>query len=126
EPLTDFEHAGRLVPASRLGYRITYEFVRRFFGRVFDNPGKVFDEPILRPELQDRQAFAEGVCHIADVQRRIASQYYDDGTLAELCPPLRALVTIMAEGSWEGRTAADETFRSMFTLDSLLASDWYR
>ncbi len=126
EPLADFEYAGRLVPASRLGYRITYEFVRRFFGRVFDNPGKVFDDTILRPELQDRQAFAEGVGHIADIQRRVASQYYEDGTLTELCPPLKALVTIMAEGSWDGRTAADEEFRSLFTIESLLASDWYR
>jgi phosphoenolpyruvate carboxykinase (diphosphate) len=126
EPLADFEHAGCIVPASRLGYRITYEFVRRFFGRVFDNPGKIFDETILRPELQDRRAFAEGVCHIADVQRRVATQYYSDGTLVELCPPLQALVAIMAEGSWDGRTAVDEGFRSLFTIESLLASDWYR
>ena len=28
----------RMIPASRLGYRITYEFVRTFFGRIFDNP----------------------------------------------------------------------------------------
>ena len=50
EPLRDFEHAGRKVLASRLGYRITAKFVRTFLGRVFDHPDRVFDEAFLRPE----------------------------------------------------------------------------
>ena len=51
---------------SRLGYRITARFVRPFFGRVFDNPDKVFDESILRPETQDLEAFVDGVKNIIE------------------------------------------------------------
>ena len=39
--LEDFEYNGETILASRLGYRINHRFVRRFFGRVFDNPTKV-------------------------------------------------------------------------------------
>src|SRR4029453_26631 len=34
EPLSDYEFEGRAVLASRLGYRITSQFVRTYFGRV--------------------------------------------------------------------------------------------
>lgn len=125
EPLNDFECDGKLIPASRLGYRITYEFVRRFFGRVFDNPGKIFDESMLQPEMQDRDSFADGILYIAEAHERTARQYYGDGTFEELCPPLQALLAIMAEGHWKGRTVHDPALRSMFTLDALLSSDWY-
>jgi hypothetical protein len=126
ERLEDFEHGGRKVLASRLGYRITESFVRTFFGRVFDNPAKVFDEAILRPETQDLDSFVDGVDNVAEAQQRVARQYLEDGSVEELCPPLRALVTVMATGSWEGKTARDPALRAMFTKESLLASDWYR
>ncbi|MBF0471662.1 MAG: hypothetical protein HQL48_09850, partial [Gammaproteobacteria bacterium] len=41
EPVADFEHQGRQVLASRLGYRITERFVRDFMGKIFDNPNTV-------------------------------------------------------------------------------------
>ena len=37
EKITDFEFKGKLVPASRLGYRITKRFVHNYMGRIFDN-----------------------------------------------------------------------------------------
>ncbi len=126
EPVQDFEHNGQTIPAGRLGYRITDRFVRWFFARVFDNPNKLFDESILRPELQDLDAFADGVLYIADAQRQIAQQYLDDGSIEDACPPLRALLLIMAQGSFEGKTERDPEIREMFTLKSLLESDWYR
>ncbi|MDB5327885.1 MAG: hypothetical protein JWM57_3454, partial [Phycisphaerales bacterium] len=43
----------------------------------------------------------------------------------DLCPPLRALVHIMATGNWEGLTEGDAKFRAMFNRDAILASDWY-
>src|SRR6195952_4344126 len=53
EQMHDFDHKGRRGLASRLGYRITSKFVHTFFGKVFDDPSRVFIEPILRPEKQD-------------------------------------------------------------------------
>jgi len=126
EPVRDFTHNGELIPASRLGYRITDRFVRGFFGRIFDNPTKVFDELILRPEKQGIEDFADGVKHIAEAQQRVAQSYLDDGSIEDACPPLRALLTIMATGSYDGLDAHAPKFRQMFSRDHVLASDWYR
>ncbi|MEZ6126491.1 MAG: hypothetical protein R3C49_25495 [Planctomycetaceae bacterium] len=125
EKLSDFEHDGRLIPASRLGYRITSRFIRRFAGRVFDNPSKVFDDAILRPETQDHAAFADGILHIAEAQERTAKAYFEDGSIDLACPPLRALLHIMAHGSYRGKDIQHPEIRSLFTLESMLQSDWY-
>ncbi|MHC2068095.1 hypothetical protein ACYFX5_11515 [Bremerella sp. T1] len=126
ERIDDFEHEGETVPASRLGYRITRGFVRMFFGRVFDYPLSVFDESILKPETQGMEDYIDGIKHIAEVQQRVAQRYLDDGSIEEACPPLKALLHIMATGSYEGKTVHDPEFRGMFTRESLLKSDWYQ
>jgi hypothetical protein len=126
EPVQDVEWNGERVPARRLGFRITGRFVRRYFGRIFDNPDKVFDEAILRPETQDLESYVDGVRYIMEAYTRVASQYFDDGSIDECCPPLQALLHIMAHGQFEGRDERDPAIRALFTRDSLLASDWYR
>jgi hypothetical protein len=125
EKLEDFTFEGKLIPASRLGWRITSRFIRRFAGRVFDNPNKVFDTAILKPESQDEAAFADGVLFIAEAQARIARTYFEDGSVDLACPPLKALLHIMVYGNFEGRTINDPVIRNLFTLEALLASDWY-
>jgi hypothetical protein len=126
EPVEDFEHNGQAIPASRLGYRITDHFIRWFFGRIFDNPNKLFDESILRPEKQDLDAFADGILYITEAQQQVAQQYLDDGSIDDACPPLQALLTIMATGSCDGKTERDPEIRELFTRKSLLDSDWYK
>jgi phosphoenolpyruvate carboxykinase (diphosphate) len=126
EPLADFEHAGRKVLASRLGYRITAKFVRTYFGRVFDHPDRVFDEAFLRPETQDLEAFVDGVHNVTEAQERVARQAFEDGSIADACPPLAALLAIMAHGTFEGKDAHDPAIRRLFTRDVLQASDWYQ
>ncbi|QEG43499.1 hypothetical protein [Roseimaritima ulvae] len=126
EPLEDFEHEGETIPASRLGYRITGRFVRRYAARVFDNPSKVFSDSILRPELQDAESFTDGILHIAEAQRKVAQRYLDDGSLQSACPPLQAILHIMVHGHWNGHDIRSEEVRGMFTREYLLESDWYR
>src|SRR5262249_18373959 len=126
EPLADFEHAGRAVLASRLGYRVTAQFVRTFFGRVFDHPDRVFDEAFLRPETQDLEAFVDGVHNITEAQQRVALQAFEDGSVEDACPPLRALLSIMGHGAFEGKDAHHSAVRRLFTRDALEESDWYR
>ena len=126
EPLRDFEHGGHAVLASRLGYRITAKFVRTFFGRVFDHPSRVFDEAFLRPETQDLDAFVDGVRNVTEAQQRVARGYFDDGSIDDACPPLRALLSVMADGSFEGKDAHHPDVRRLFTRESLLGSEWYR
>lgn len=126
EPLTDFEHNGRLVLASRLGYRITSQFVHGLMGKIFDNPYAVFTDEILQPERQNLQVFVDGVDNIVETQQRVAQQYLDDGSIADACPPLFALLHIMADGHYQGMDAHHPQIRAMFSRDYLLASDWYR
>ena len=110
----------------RLGYRITSRFIRRYVGRVFDNPNKVFDEAMLRPESQDLAAFADGVKHITEAHSRVARAYFEDGSVEQACPPLKALLHIMVHGNYEGRGLNDPEIRSMFTQESMLKSEWYQ
>ncbi len=126
EPLQDFQHHGALVQASRLGYRITSRFTHEFFGRIFDTPDKVLNKAMLQPETQDLGAFVDGVNNIVASQRRAAQGYFEDGTVELAAPPLQALLRIMVDGSYKDRDVRHPEIRKLFTLDYLLASDWYR
>jgi hypothetical protein len=126
EKVCNFCVEGRTVLASRLGYRITHLFVERFLGRLFETPDAVFPEELLRPEQQDRLQFAAGVDAIVEAQTRVAQQYFEDGSVEAACPPLKALLHIMACGSCQGKGVDDPEVRGMFTRDAMLASDWYR
>lgn len=126
ERCEDFEHNGQKVLASRLGYRITLEFVIHFFGRVFNHPHVVFTPEMLKPEIQDRAVFADGMDNIVSTQQRVAMHYFNDGTVEFACPPLKALLNIMVHGQFEGRGLNDPEIRNLFTRENLLASDWYR
>ena len=126
ERVDDFQHNGRCVRAGRLGYRITAAFVDHFMGRIFEVPGAVFPEQLLRPEIQGLDDFAAGVDAIVESQKAVALNYFKDGSVEEACPPIHALLHIMAHGSFKGVTEQDETFRALFTRENLLASDWYK
>jgi hypothetical protein len=126
EKVEDFEWQGRTVQGSRLGHRITSAFVDHFLGRIFEVPGAVFPQEMLQPELQERGMFAAGIDAIVETQRRVAMNYFDDGSVEAACPPLKALLHIMAHGSYEGRGVDDPTIRNMFTREALLASAWYK
>lgn len=125
ERCEDFVHELKPVLASRLGYRITTRFVRIYFGRVFNHPHSVFSDEMLRPELQDLGCFVDGMDNIVSTHRRVAEAYLSDGGIDFACPPLCALLHIMAKGEYEGKTLRSPDVRSLFTRETLLASDWY-
>jgi phosphoenolpyruvate carboxykinase (diphosphate) len=126
EKIEDMQHQGRTVLSSRLGYRITARFVRRFFGRMFDNPDRVFTVGMLCPEQQDMDGFADGVDHIVEAQQRVAEQYFKDGSYEFAIPPLQAVLSVMAKGSWDGKLLSDPEVRKLFTYESMINSRWYR
>jgi hypothetical protein len=126
EKLDDFEYEGRTVYASRLGYRITERFVHSNFGKVFDYPAAVFDEAMLKPETQSLPDFVDGIDNVYQAQQRVALYYFTDGSIDDACPPLKALLHVMAYGHYEGKTVDDPSIRAMFTREALLESDWYR
>jgi hypothetical protein len=126
EKVDDFEHAGRRVLASRLGYRVTQRFAEHFLGRVFQTPAAVFPEDMLRPEQQGLEPFVAGIDAIVETQTRVAKSYFEDGSVDAACPPLRALLHVMAHGHYQGLGIDDPRLRALFTRESLLESEWYR
>ncbi len=125
ERCADFEHDGRKLPASLLGWRVTERFVNSFFARVFTSPQLVLTPDMLRPEEQDAETYAKSLETILVTMRRVASLYFEDGSIEGACPPLRALLHIMRDGQYEGRTLADPEVRRLFTREAVLTSDWY-
>ncbi|HHV20142.1 MAG TPA: hypothetical protein GXZ30_01160 [Propionibacterium sp.] len=126
EKVEDFEFEGRTVLASRLGYRMTQRFASIFFARIFMHPEVVFTPEMLRPELQDPAVYAESMDTMVRTHERVAQAYFDDGTIDLACPPLRALLEIMAHGTTaDGHTLDSPEVRSMFTREAVLTSEWY-
>jgi hypothetical protein len=126
EKVQDVSIHGRTVQASRLGFRITSLFVDRFLGRIFETPGSVFPAEMLQPELQSLELYGEGVDAIVEAHRRVALQCFEDGSVEGACPPLKALLHIMAHGNYEGMGVDSPEIRALFLRDRLLASDWYQ
>jgi len=125
EKLEDFEHEGRTVHASRLGYRVTSEFARNVLGRIFSHPDSVFNDEMLKPELQSMEYYVDGIFNITEAQKKAAMNYFEDGGVELAIPPLKALLHIMAHGTFEGMTIDDPKLRGMFDRETMLSSDWY-
>jgi hypothetical protein len=100
--------------------------VQTFCGRVLSNPSTLFTLEHLRPELQDESVFAEGMENIVQAMRSAAGAYFADGSIEAAVPPLRALLHLMHEGHWQGVGADDPIFLTLFTRETVLASDWYQ
>lgn len=126
EKVEDFEYQGRTIDASLLGYRITVKFVKHFMARIFSKADAVFDEEMLRPELQDLDMFVASIDNLSITQKRVAEGLMTDGTIERLCPPLKALVHIMIDGTYKGKDRKDPEIRAMFTPEVVLNSDWYK
>ncbi|MFT5207105.1 MAG: hypothetical protein ACI9CF_000854 [Candidatus Omnitrophota bacterium] len=125
EKLSDFDHGGEKVLASRLGYRITRSFTQIFLGRIFNYPHKVFSDEMLKPELQDFELYVQGIQNLNKTQKEAAKHYFDDGSIEAACPPIKALLHIMVDGNYEGNGIESLEVRKLFTRDYVLNSDWY-
>jgi len=126
EAMPDMECEGKTVQSSILGYRMTDKFMRRFFGRVFANPNVIFNDEMLRPEIQDMATFTDGMANILATHKRVAAFYFQDNSIEMACPPLKALLHIMAHGHYEGKKLKDPEIRQLFDRKHILNSEWYR
>jgi hypothetical protein len=125
EKCEDFEFEGKPVLASRLGYRITARFMKVYGGRMFNTPDMVFTPEMLQPEKQDMAIFADAMDNIVSAHQWVAEKYFNDGSVEYAVPPVKALLHIMARGSYEGKTLNDPELRAMFKRDAVINSDWY-
>ncbi len=126
EKLEDFEHNGETIHASRLGYRITKNFAFRCMNRLFDEPLAVFNERMLKPELQGMDDFIDGINNIVEAQRKVALQYFAEGSVDAAIPPLQILLHIMAYGHYEDMDISNPELRKYFDRDYVINSDWYK
>ncbi|MCG8573203.1 MAG: hypothetical protein MJB14_23970 [Spirochaetes bacterium] len=126
EKIDDFEYKGKTVLGSRLGYRITSEFLNAFLGRIFENPATVFNDELLQPEKQSMEDFVDGINNIVEAQERVAKSYIENESIAGAIPPLKALICIMVNGEYEGKKVSDSEIRDMFKRENVLKSDWYK
>jgi len=125
EKLEDFEHKGKKIFASRLGYRITEYFLFRNLGKIFDEPQAVFNERMLKPEIQDMDSYADGINNIVEAQKKVALLYFEDGSIESAIPPLKAILHVMAYGNYDGKEISDPEIREMFKREIVIESDWY-
>jgi len=66
------------------------------------------------------------VANIVATHQRVAESYFTDGTISLACPPLKAVLEIMAHGKTAaGHGLESPQVRSLFSRESVLASDWY-
>jgi uncharacterized coiled-coil protein SlyX len=127
EKIDDFEYEGRTVLGSRLGYRITDEFVNAYMGRVFETPKAVFAESMLKPETQSMAQFVDGIENICETFEKVGKAYLSDGSEQSAIPPLKAVLEVMANGvTAEGKKITDPEVRELFTYDYVINSDWYK
>ncbi|MDC7241877.1 MAG: hypothetical protein PQJ50_16100 [Spirochaetales bacterium] len=125
EKVEDFDHNGKKILGSRLGYRITRKFTNHYLGRMFDNPEIIFRTEMLQPERQNLDDYVDGINNICETHEKVAREYVKDGSVNKAIPPLKALLYIMAEGSFEGKTIEDPEIRQLFDRDTVIKSDWY-
>lgn len=126
EKLEDFEYKGQKVLASRLGYRITKNFAFRCMNRLFDEPLAVFNERMLKPELQGMEEFVDGINNIVEAQQKVALRYFEDGSVEAAIPPLKILLHIMAYGNYQGKDLNDTELRKEFERETVIQSEWYK
>ena len=126
EKLEDFEYNGKNVLASRLGYRITKTFSLLCLNRLFDEPTAVFNERMLKPELQNLEDFVDGISNIVEAQEKVALNYFEDGSIDAAIPPLKILLNIMAYGNYEGKDISHPELRKYFNRDYVVSTDWYK
>lgn len=125
EKVPDFAYQGQNLPTSLLGYRITRRFTHEFLGRIFTDPVSVLPEDMLKPELQDEDQYADSIKNLLETGKNIAERYFNDNSVEKACPPLKALLTIMTKGEWEGNKLTDKKFRDLFEPQNILQSEWY-
>lgn len=126
EKIEDFEYNGEKVLASRLGYRITSKFSLRCLNRLFDEPNAVFNEKMLKPELQGIEDYADGINNIVEAQEKVGLRYFEDKSIDAAIPPLKILLHIMAYGNFEGKDISDPELRAHFERDNVINSNWYK
>ncbi len=80
---------------------------------------------MLRPELQSMEEFVDGINNIVENHAIVAQNYFNDGSVEAAIPPLKAILHIMVNGEYEGKTIESKEIRELFNRDVVMNSSWY-
>ena len=94
--------------------------------RLFDEPLAVFNEKMLKPELQGMEEFVDGINNIVEAQQKVARQYFEEGSDESAIPPLKILLNIMAYGNFEGKDLSHPELRHQFEREHVINTGWYK
>jgi len=70
--------------------------------------------------------FVDGIDNIVEAQKKMALNYFEDGSVESAIPPLKILLHIMAYGEYKGKDICDPELRKYFERDYVINSDWYK
>jgi len=94
--------------------------------RLFDEPLAVFTDKMLNPELQGMEEFVDGINNIVEAQKKVALQYFEEGSIEAAIPPLKILLHIMAYGNYEGKNITNSELRKQFKREFVIQQQWYK
>ena len=93
--------------------------------KLFDEPMEVFNERMLKPELQSMEDYVDGIRNIVEAQKKVALNYFEEGSIDAAILPLKILLHIMAYGHYEGKELNDPEIRREFEREHVIKSAWY-
>jgi len=126
EKVDDFEAGGRKVLASRLGYRITARFADQFLGRLFEDAGRRGHRRAAAPGKQTRQRSPPAWTRSSNRSAAWPGITSKTRSVEAACPPLKALLHIIAHGVYAGMGVEHAELRAEFTRGNVLESEWLR
>jgi hypothetical protein len=87
EKLEDFEHNGVLIPAGRLGWRITDIFCYKYLGKNIRRAPDHIQRRYPEAGKTGLDDFADGVLNIVSGHKKAALNYFRDGSVEKAIPP---------------------------------------
>ncbi len=107
EKVDDFKYKGKLIPASRLGWRITPLFAATYLGRTVRYAFRGISDDMLRPELQSLEEFVDGIENIATAMEEVRKALFRGRVVRGCNTPLKAVLSVMEYGNYEGKSIQD-------------------
>ncbi len=97
-----------------------------FISNGASTPLGCFSPPSVRCIVDYSVAvFVDGIENIVQAMENSAKLYFEDGIIEDACPPLKAVLHVMAHGHYNRKSIKDPEIRALFTRESLLSSKWY-
>lgn len=117
-------------------YYFTERGMLEFFGRVFLTSDKTWSKEEIHPWEQNKDLYVQGKETLARYKKKIALEYFNDGSIDVASEPLRAVLHMMVYDEYRFTppgaaepvvwTRESPEYRALFTGEAMLKSAEYR